>query len=606
MELNGFAGAYQIPRSCRSSFNEFRKLVDNKLEQLTSVGLVKKFISPQIVELEKAKYPELNGLTKTLNNAHDTSIRIFDYLIENLFELFKDSDTATLVCESNYTEKNYLEEYAYNFSRSFKDYDRKCFRVHIFSCSITEIEFQDIIVARDTNRLDEIYQGYIVLKPIPGPVIGITCIKNEMFKSSIQDHFCNGLKRTVNLFGNKLEIATTPFQEQDRVTSACATSALWVSLNSTGKIFHHKIPSTVEITKFATDTYPHTERTFPNRGLSVIQSIMAINKAGIGHICNRITVNKPKDLVLGKIASYIEYGIPCAMFGMIISKEQISNKIANEDKSISYNDLLQSEDKLELVCREIAEQNSGQNLHAITAVGVRYGNEHKNVNVKPYENINVSTSEQPKLETLRTANVSFKSHKIESLWVHDDQIGPFCNLKLLTQNDLILFEMPKNKIFVLQHFIIPCYHKIRVPFAEAYGIAISLNKLIVTASTSLGLYDGLEWQISLSDTNKFKNELSDMFEANKINPEERFEYLATQLPKYVWDISLLYQGEKTMSFIIDATSNHTENSCVQLIASKEKSMLELIKTFILAEEETIRKYFIDSQISKIVDKIIGD
>src|SRR5687768_4446421 len=77
-------------------------------------------------------------------------------------------------------------------------------------------------------------------------------------------------------------LATVPFQEQDTVTAACATSALWAAFQVTGANLRHRLPSPVEITSSATQHMPLRSRVFPNAdGLTDEQMARAIHSVGL-------------------------------------------------------------------------------------------------------------------------------------------------------------------------------------------------------------------------------------------------------------------------------------------------------------------------------------
>jgi hypothetical protein len=63
---------------------------------------------------------------------------------------------------------------------------------------------------------------------------------------------------TANLFGISLDIPQTlPFQEQDSIVAACATSALWSVLQATAKEFQHALLTPIEITDIHTSNDVH-------------------------------------------------------------------------------------------------------------------------------------------------------------------------------------------------------------------------------------------------------------------------------------------------------------------------------------------------------------
>ena len=194
-----------------------------------------------------------------------------------LAEYFGPSGTnaKTILVENEYIDRDFLEDYSSYYVRCFRDYASTCKRLHFFAVKITEAMFDAWLrgeaSAQFQKQLQKSYIGFIVVKPLPKTIIGRTCLKtypddnNRLYFPALRTY-------KVNLFGMPLEITDTlAFQEQDSVASACATSALWSTFQATGKLFQHRIPSPVEITKAALVRFPMDERDLPNHGLSVFR-----------------------------------------------------------------------------------------------------------------------------------------------------------------------------------------------------------------------------------------------------------------------------------------------------------------------------------------------
>ena len=87
----------------------------------------------------------------------------------------------------------------------------------------------------------------MVIRPIPVTFIAKLCLK------PYEEEIHNLLRKEykVSLFGINLSIKTIAFQEQDRVVSACATSALWSMYHAHIDFPFQCIPSASSITKSA-------------------------------------------------------------------------------------------------------------------------------------------------------------------------------------------------------------------------------------------------------------------------------------------------------------------------------------------------------------------
>ena len=198
-------------------------------------------------------------------------------------EYFAALVTKTIVVEHDYVDRDYLEDFAAYYVRCFPVYKRFCTRLHFFTEAFNQEEFASVISGGagriNADTLKKSYRGFVVLKPLPQTVIGRTCLAS---------YSPNGVRAypvlrdyDAHLFGLRLPIKSLAFQEQDSVVAACATSALWSAFQQTGKLFHHSIPSPVDITRIATDHSPTETRNLPNAGLTGSEMARAIRSVGL-------------------------------------------------------------------------------------------------------------------------------------------------------------------------------------------------------------------------------------------------------------------------------------------------------------------------------------
>ena len=189
----------------------------------------------------------------------------------------------TIIAEREYVDRDFLEDYSAYYVRCFTPIERLCIRLHFFSMPITKSDFEDVLQKNNLEKMksfQENYLGFIVTKPLPQTIIGRTCLATYGSDGD-RRHFPINRKYEVCLAGIPLEVSSLAYQEQDRVVAACATSALWSVLHSTGKLFQHAIPSPVEITKAATHQLPVQSRYFPNNGLTGYQIAQAVRSVGL-------------------------------------------------------------------------------------------------------------------------------------------------------------------------------------------------------------------------------------------------------------------------------------------------------------------------------------
>lgn len=198
-------------------------------------------------------------------------------------EYFAALKAKTIVVETEYIDRDFLEDYAGYYVRCFTKYRRKCRRLHFFNLAFSEKDFEAVLSGSPTqitpDILDDAYLGFVVVKPLPQTIIGRTCLKT--YADDGRRHYSSTQVFTANLFGIQLKIQTLPFQEQDSVVAACATSALWSVFHASGSLMQHNIPSPVEITRKATSLLPLETRSLPNRGLTPAQMAYAIRGVGL-------------------------------------------------------------------------------------------------------------------------------------------------------------------------------------------------------------------------------------------------------------------------------------------------------------------------------------
>jgi hypothetical protein len=428
--------------------------------------------------------------------------------------------TQTIVYEFEYINRDFLEDYSSYYVRSFKDYDRKCSRVHFFKNVFSQQDFQNLIRGEGSGiaeqDLIENYQGFIVLKPLPTTIIGKTCLVTYEFDG--RRFFPPIRKYDVNLFGIPLKVVSLAYQEQDSIVAACASSAIWSAFHGTAILFQHSLPSPVEITKSAIIHFPFSNRNFPNKGLSGEQMALTIREIGLDpYLYNADSY----DTVKATIYAYLKGKIP------VILGYSLWNINGNSKASAPV--LL--------------------GKHAVAVTGYSLGGGIKN----SFENL---------------PNLKLWSSKIDKIYVHDDQIGPFARMEF---NNLVLNIDDNTKIesidttcrdangaidkikAVSEILIIPLYHKIRIPF---YTILMVINKVkhlqeFINNAPGLPSFAILEWDIYLADISEFKIDI--LKNANVANGDYKEKLLTDNYPKYLWRAIGMIGDRKKIELLFDAT-----------------------------------------------------
>lgn len=472
-------------------------------------------------EYEVLPYPiKLKEVFPQYCKTHITSTSDKSHL--EYFETYlKDIQTKTILIEKDYIDRDYLEDYAAYYVRCFTHYYKKCNRLHFFDKAFTENEFTKLLIKDPattfcTDDLQKSYLGFLIIKPLPLTFIGRTCIKT--YPSENRRYFPVIRRYKANLFGFNLYVDSIAYQEQDSVLAACATSALWSVFQGTGFLFQHAIPSPVEITKAATTILPFADRHFPNKGLSPEQMAHAIRSVGLEPYVIGAEDTNLGDYYLLKstLYAYLKGNIPLILgINLFDLSATIPKFIGN---------------------------------HAIAITG--YG-------------IDASLSQN-------TNQLLLKSSKIDKIYVHDDQIGPFARMAF--DNEFIPFYDGNGKEInrrpslstswkhasgnnvraIPQILLVPVYHKIRIPFHKILDVVSYFYQFIkpLDKLLSLSIFADLEWDIFITTITDFKTEI---LEHASFDGNYRKQILTEQMPRFIWRAIANKDSHPVVELLFDAT-----------------------------------------------------
>lgn len=444
------------------------------------------------------------------------------------------TECKTMVLETEYIDKYYLDDYAEYFVKCFEFYDRFCFRLHFFKSDFSQEKYQQHLlnIESDKNQLNlnDNYLGFIVIKPIPTAFIGRTCLRTYTDKDS--RHYDTTRKYDVNLHGHKLSVKSLAYQEQDRVVSACATTALWTSFQGTAFLFQHSIPTPITITKNSTQNMPIRNRSIPSNGLTSEEMIRAINLIGLEaeYFDVRNDVEKSSNILIKAVElfkavvySYTKFGIPVI-----------------------------------LGCRlKNIDTNTYIGFHAVSITGFNI------------DKINQSNS-----------YINLFSNNIDKIYVHDDQVGPFAMCEIKNEEVEVDFNSKRkvnypyylssewqdknnksgNIVIIPELVIVPVYHKIRIQIDD---MITNISRLAKRIANKLDIDTNIfNWDLELSTIEKFKTQLIKDMNA-KSNDKERI--LTRNLPKYIWVAKLSIDNKLSVTYIFDATDIKTNGGYLEHI-----------------------------------------
>lgn len=394
--------------------------------------------------------------------------------------------TKTIVVENEYVDRHYLEDYSEYYARCFTSHPRKCVRVHFFSHSFSENEFTSAIVNNQASFISELqskYIGFAVIRPIPHTFLAKLCLKP--YDRLIGGNGYKVIRRAnrVSLFGIPLNIETTAFLEQDKVVSACATSALWTLLGASSFIHQETLPSPSSITKSASNSSFEGTRTFPNTGLTHAQVARSLKHYGLEPSILGIQSSTFSDLK-EIIYAYVSNDIPVLIGGDIY-------KLTDDDNPLPLG------------------------KHLVCAVGYHLGK-----------------------KSTKKNSQKFLCDEIDKIYAHDDRYGPYVRIATTSKPFCFIEEgksmkkyglevslhNKRNELFTPEIAVLGLYHKIRIPYKTVKETCQALFEYLRASQNFLGS--------KISDIKNFKNGeekeyFSDIYDAITLGISS------------VWDIRLI-------------------------------------------------------------------
>jgi len=444
-----------------------------------------------------------------------THLTYLDRYVNNL-------EVKTMVIENEYIDRHYIEDYAEYYARCFHQHPRTCSRIHFFRNEFKEADFIGAVSGTNPALIgklqdEENYLGFVVLRPIPKTCIARMCLRPYEFNGTtvkIQKSM-----QSVSLFGIDLAIETLPFLEQDKVVSACATSAIWVLLNAHQKAAQDALPSPSAITKSAFSPQLDEGRVFPAHGGLNLQQVARSLKA---------------------------YGLEPTIF----TAEQFGEKV------------------FPLIVKEILFAYGASNIPVLLGVDAHEIADGKENRLGRHLVCALGYRTKPSGSAIPVCPTA-----IDRVYVHDDRYGPYVALEVSGDPRLQLMwgndgSSELREVMDLKAVVIGLYHKVRIDYlyvrnlcASMKSIVEALHKFVAggesegeSSSSALEKFCRCECVITLAKIGSLKSEIrqsAEFFSYNGI--ADKTALLLENFPKYIWRCSF-YDGKKRfLDFLIDAT-----------------------------------------------------
>lgn len=459
---------------------------------------------------------------------------------------FDELGAKTIVVETHYIDRDYLEDFAGYYVKCFNAPKSHCARLHFFTSEFNRGTFTKFLrgtVSKESfckkHLNDSNYLGFIVVKPLPQTFIGRTCLRTYP-ENGTGRHYPALRNYEANLFGVPLRVKSLAYEEQDTEVAQCATSALWSVLQGTSVKFGHPVPSPVEITKHALAVHARHSRTFPTSdGLTVEQLADAVRKMQLEPYC---AYAFKKEVLQTEAYAYLKAGIPALL------TVTLWDTMIGPGQKFQIND--QHGNPVDAAYQLNGEGESG---HAIALTGFRLSPNP----AQPYGN----------------SGILLRATRIDRFYVHDDQIGAFARQVLsgpgqklsaysrggLNQVDFMdtswvgASGSRGGVVASSGMLLVPLYHKMRIPFSKALEVVTELDSFVEELrvnNLTPGLTERLEWDIHLTTASELKSD-SDLCVG--LTAEQRQRVLTQSMPRFIWRAIGRQADLPFVELLLDAT-----------------------------------------------------
>ncbi len=477
----------------------------------------------------------IESFAEQLRVASEASAELIAAKLKNRYfeDYFARVGVETMVVERPYVDHDYLNDFAAYYVKCFHPYKRHCTRLHFFASTFDQSQFFTAIRApegQEAEAIKQSYRGFLVVRPLPRSVVGRTALAHYDSDGG-RRHFTTSVSCRANLSGLELAVSTVPFQEQDQVTAACATSALWSALNVTGQTFQHSPLSPVEITRWATDRMPMRQRVFPNAdGLTIEQMAHAIRSIGL----EPFYVDAADELATkAAIYAYVAGGIPGLLIFKIVGEQD------GTPVEIGY--------------------------HAAATTGY-----------------SIPSNQDPPI----FGNTLLRSSGIDKLYVHDDQVGPHARMEFGAASGTPDWSLSTSWGLggqyagiraIPQAVLFPLYNKIRLSFRRPLKDLLDLDTIFRVLSAIVPQLGNVTWDLRLTSLRDFR---ADAATWSLPSNEEMHGLLGRSLPRFLWHATGSIANGRVIDILFDATDIDSGKyiRLIQVHDGQLKTTLDALRT----------------------------
>ncbi|SHE98477.1 C39 family peptidase [Vibrio gazogenes] len=462
--------------------------------------------------------------------------------VDYIYRYLKDLDAKSVLLEPKYVDKDYLEDFNHYYVKCFGNNGFMTARLHFFSEELDHQKMTEYLAFGDQNGIQTLqnsYLGFVVIKPLAKTFIGKTCLKPYPTVNQSDDRKrCLVRDYSVDLFGIPLKVTSVAFQEQDKVVSACATTAIWSSLHAMHWKDVRQIPACSEITTNALNHISGSSNSFPNRDLSNKQILRALDFEKIKHHTADISAYSA-DTFFTTVKTYIDSKIPLIL-------------------------------GVDVYCKSDQELTRLDG-HAITIVGYKSTNEPENQAIYVHDD---------RLGPFARAGfVEIDKEKVETevSW----------GLALQEKDDDGKWKDP-HEILVLNSLIIPAPHKVRLPSSFARNTCSHIKSIYDDILNNIADTQGeaavrdyrnnLTFDVSLSEISDIRQQLFNETytgEHAESLQKEKVKFLTGSYARYQWVANFKSNSKCIFKILFDAT-DIPQGNAVSALFVHDKDLTDLV------------------------------
>ncbi|WP_421797694.1 hypothetical protein [Haliscomenobacter sp.] len=508
-----------------------------------------------------------DNLAKAFSNEH-TSIEyikggkyhfnfLFDYLKYRNRPSYK---VKTILIEHKYISQTYLSDLPTEFIFSSQDQSKLCKRVHFFSRSFITVE--ELLADPEnanTKKLWDSYKGFATVKPLPKSRLGPVILSPYPSSGSADRKFTAIRPYNINLLGRSIHLNSLAFMEQDGILHGCATVALWSAIHRLHSMFNVGMLHPMAINTLA----KYTTR-------SQLGAITGV-EMNLHQICGVIE----------------QMGLKAELRTMIGSLEHNVNH--DEKEEIGYKTFvckfIYSYLKMGLpILLGLEFEDGGK--HLITLIGYKAINDQK-ANFTKHNDWPIAYADQ-----------------IQTLYAHDDLVGPFSKLTLMENGSkvkVIPLKDPTGKIARsesnVHSIIVPLPKEIRLTFEDIYQQTLYFESLFYEL---IETDQNFVWDIYLLPSSEYRRDI--VKTENTYSQAQKTELLTRFLPPYLWVARANVTGYPEMEFIFDATAAYPYNDfCIDVMFFDEVLERLIKMALTIPEQYEIDTYSLIYNVYKFID-----